>query len=97
MAVSACLWLSRPQHVPTPPICTGDAIEITYSLSYGVMASAILPTRDYRGRRPARASPRRTDDGSAKLHYCRPARYRMITLVETRNYPEKHTSLGWTI
>ena len=46
MAVSACLWLSRPQHVPTPPICTGDAIEITYSLSYGVMASAFLPTRE---------------------------------------------------
>ena len=88
MAVSASQWPSRPQHIPTPPICIGDAIEISYSRSYGVMASAFMPTREL-SRSHAPASPRRTDDSSAKLHYYRSARYRMIPLVETRNYPER--------
>ena len=42
------------------------------------MASEFLPTRDLHAA-----------DVSAKLRYCHTARHQMITLVETRNYPER--------
>jgi hypothetical protein len=80
------------QQVPTSPICAEDAIEIGWSLGCCVMSPAFLPTEIYRSHRPAHASPRRTDDVSARLRYSRTARYRMITLAANGNYPEKTTA-----